>query len=431
MRKRLLEDGVALTERLCVYAQYIDADWVAQGVLDVIKTKLLVVHPAPRARAAPTRRCRSAATSSRRAVAKGRDGVELTPEELTALFAETRPEAIEDIRQAADELRAELAGDTVTFVVNRNINVSNVCIVGCAFCGFGQGKRSPDAYEHEDADFVARIDEAVEYGATELCIQSGIHPDWASRTTWATCALAKDDAPAAAPARVLADGDRAHLRRQRPAPSEVFAQLRDAGLGSTPGTAAEVLHDGVRERISPNKLPVARWVEVIEASHRAGLRSTATVMFGHIEEPWELAEHMRVVRALQERTGGFTEFVPLLFIPFHTLLGPDARGRGDLSRGEPQAHGGVPPRAGQDRPVAAGVLGEDGPGGRDRGAALGRQRPRRHADGGVHQPPGRPLPRHEPGPARAHRRGPRRRPPGARSARALRLLRAHRLELAA
>src|SRR5262249_35523383 len=104
-------------------------------------------------------------------------------------------------------------------------------------------------------------------------------------------------------------------------PAEVFARLRDAGLGSTPGTAAEVLHDGVRERISPNKLPVARWVEIIEASHRAGLRSTSTVMFGHIEEPWELAEHMRVIRELQERTGGITEFVPLSFIPFHTLLG--------------------------------------------------------------------------------------------------------------
>src|SRR4029078_11036050 len=104
-------------------------------------------------------------------------------------------------------------------------------------------------------------------------------------------------------------------------PAEVFARLRDAGLGSTPGTAAEVLHDGVRERLSPNKLPVARWVEIIEASHRSGLRSTSTVMFGHIEEPWELAEHMRAGRAPQERTGGITEFVPLSFIPFHTLLG--------------------------------------------------------------------------------------------------------------
>jgi FO synthase len=101
----------------------------------------------------------------------------------------------------------------------------------------------------------------------------------------------------------------------------VLERLREAGLGSTPGTAAEVLHDGVRERISPNKLPVARWVEIIEAAHASGIRSTVTVMFGHIEEPWELAQHMRIVRELQERTGGFTEFVPLSFIPFHTLLG--------------------------------------------------------------------------------------------------------------
>ncbi len=106
----------------------------------------------------------------------------------------------------------------------------------------------------------------------------------------------------------------------RPLP-EVFAALREAGLGSLPGTAAEVLDDGVRARISPNKLPVARWVEIVEAAHAAGLRSTVTVMFGHIEEPHELAEHMRVVRALQERSGGFTEFVPLSFIPFQTLLG--------------------------------------------------------------------------------------------------------------
>ena len=119
--------------------------------------------------------------------------------------------------------------------------------------------------------------------------------------------------------------------------SEVFGRLRDAGLGSTPGTAAEVLHDGVRERISPNKLPVSRWVEIIEASHRAGLRSTVTVMFGHIEQPHELAEHMRVVRALQERTGGFTEFVPLSFIPFQTLLGR-TQGVREISREDNLRH---------------------------------------------------------------------------------------------
>src|SRR5207244_7714098 len=120
-------------------------------------------------------------------------------------------------------------------------------------------------------------------------------------------------------------------------PAEVFARLRDAGLDSTPGTAAEVLDDGVRARISPNKLPVARWVEIIEASHRAGLRSTVTVMFGHIEQPAELAEPMRVVRELQERTGGFTEFVPLSFIPFQTQLGRQ-HGIAEISREENLKH---------------------------------------------------------------------------------------------
>src|SRR5204863_2857615 len=160
-----------------------------------------------------------------------------------------------------------------------------------------------------------------DYGATEICMQSGIHPDWALEDYEGWLRLAKEPAPqihlhAYSPMEVAHMCDLSEL-----SPDAVFDRLRDAGLDSTPGTAAEVLHDGVRERISPNKLPVGRWVEIIEASHRVGLRSTSTVMFGHIEEPWELAEHMRVVRDVQERTGGITEFVPLSFIPFHTLLG--------------------------------------------------------------------------------------------------------------
>ena len=117
----------------------------------------------------------------------------------------------------------------------------------------------------------------------------------------------------------------------------MFEQLREAGLGSVPGTAAEVLHDGVRQRISPNKLPAGRWVEIITAAHEVGLRSTVTVMFGHIETPGELAEHMRVVRTLQDRTGGFTEFVPLSFIPFQTLLGR-THGIEEISREENLKH---------------------------------------------------------------------------------------------
>ncbi len=327
VRKRLQADGVALTERLCVYPQYIGREWLAQGVLDTIKLKYWSFIPRRGSGGPATRREERAIRSDlvAGAIAKGRDGTSLSEDELTALFAEVRPEAVEELRIAADELRAELAGETVTFVVNRNINISNVCTVGCAFCGFGQGKRSPDAYEHSEAEFVRRVEEGIAYGASELCIQSGIHPDWSLQDYLGWLRLAKRAAASL--------GAEIHLHAYSPMeiahmcdisgqpPAEVFERLRDAGLGSTPGTAAEVLHDGVRERISPNKLPVARWVEIIEASHVAGLRSTATVMFGHIEEPWELAEHMRVVRELQERTGGITEFVPLSFIPFQTLLG--------------------------------------------------------------------------------------------------------------
>ena len=272
-----------------------------------------------------------------RAVLRGREGLPLTLDELTALFAEQRPEVIEEMRLAADELRSGLAGETVTFVVNRNINVSNVCVVGCAFCGFGQSRRSPDAYEHSEAEFVRRIQEAIEFGATEICMQSGIHPDWGLEEYEKWLRVAKREAPgihlhAYSPMEV------AHMCDVTGLPARaVFERLREAGLDSTPGTAAEVLHDGVRERISPNKLPVARWVEIIEASHTTGIRSTVTVMFGHIEEPWELAEHMRVVRELQERTGGFTEFVPLSFIPFHTLLGR-THGIEEISEGENLKH---------------------------------------------------------------------------------------------
>lgn len=324
VRKELQGRGIALTERLCVYGKYMNPEWVAQGVLDTITTKYWSFIPRKGSgrQDAPFAINRDLVGPATAAAA---DGKALTLEQLTAMFAETRPEAIEEMRLAADGLRSELVGDTVTYVVNRNINVSNICTVGCAFCGFGQGKRSPDAYEHSEEDFRARVDDAVAFGATELCIQSGIHPDWKLDDYLHWLRVAKEQG--------AKGGVDLHLHAYSPmeiahmcdisglSPQGVFERLRDAGLGSTPGTAAEVLDDGVRQRISPNKLPVARWVEIIEASHRAGLRSTATVMFGHIEEPWELATHMHVVRGLQERTGGITEFVPLSFIPFMTLLG--------------------------------------------------------------------------------------------------------------
>jgi FO synthase len=319
VRKELGPRGYALTERLCVYPQYMEADWLEQGVLDVVKLKYWSFIP--RRGSGRRREEWIEAGLAERAIAKGREGEELSEDELTALFAETRPEVVEEMRVAADELRAELAGDRATFVVNRNINFTNICVVGCAFCGFGQGRRSPDAYEVSEEDFADRVRDAVEFGATEICMQGGIHPDLTLEEYGRWLRLAKRVAPelhlhAYSPMEV-----HYMCERSDKGADEVFAYLVECGLGSTPGTAAEVLDDGVRQRISPNKLPVGRWVEIIEASHRAGLRSTSTVMFGHIEEPRELARHMRVVRGLQERTGGITEFVPLSFIPFNTMLG--------------------------------------------------------------------------------------------------------------
>jgi FO synthase len=325
VRERL-QGSAAVSERLCVYPQYMNEEWIEPRVLEVIEDRYRSFMP---------RRTRAATSAD--SIERARDGEWLAPDELEAMFAESRPEVIEDMRQAADELRAELAGDLVTFVVNRNINVSNVCTVGCAFCGFGVSKRSPDAYEHSQADFVRRIHDALAFGATEICMQSGIHPDWALEDYLGWLRLAKETAPeihlhAYSPMEVAHMVDVSGL-----SPHAVFEQLREAGLGSVPGTAAEVLHDGVRQRISPNKLPAARWVEIVTAAHEIGLRSTVTVMFGHIETAAELAEHMRVVRALQDRTGGFTEFVPLSFIPFQTLLGR-THGIAEISREENLKH---------------------------------------------------------------------------------------------
>jgi FO synthase len=319
VRKRLAPQGYALTERLCAYPHYLDPEWIDQGVLDVVKARYWSFIPRKGSGRRTERRIDPGLAPE--AIERGRRGEALREEELTALFAERRPEVIEEMRAAADELRGELAGDLATFVVNRNVNFTNICVVGCAFCGFGQGKRSPDAYHVSEEDFQARVAEAIDFGATEICMQGGIHPDYTLERYGRWLRLAKEVAP------------RVHLHAYSPmevhymcersgrSPEAVFDYLLDCGLGSTPGTAAEILHDGVRARISPNKLPVARWVEIIEACHHSGLRSTSTVMFGHLEEPWELARHMRLVRELQERTGGITEFVPLSFIPYHTLLG--------------------------------------------------------------------------------------------------------------
>ncbi len=202
VRKRLADDGVALAERLCVYPQFIDEEWIAPRVLEVIRDRYRAFIPR-----------RGTAATAPGTIERARDGQALGADELEALFAESRPEVIEDMRQAADDLRSELAGDTVTFVVNRNINVSNVCIVGCAFCGFGVGRRSPDAYEHDREEFVRRVHDADRVrGDRDLHAvrdPSRLGPRGLPRLA----ARRQGGRAAAAPARVQPDGDRAHVRR--------------------------------------------------------------------------------------------------------------------------------------------------------------------------------------------------------------------------
>ncbi len=327
VRERLEPDGYSLAERLCAHESYLTPEWIAEPVLDLVRTRYWSFLPwAERVGVGETAAAAVSVDGLAATIERAAAGDPLTHRELTALLEDRRAEVVEDARQAADALRAELAGDTVTFVVNRNLNLTNICTVGCAFCGFGQSRRSPEAYTLDESEIRARIAEALADGATELCIQSGIHPDWTLDTYLDWIRVARDAAPgihlhAFSPMELGAMIEQSGLPD-----AEVLARLREAGVGSFPGTAAEILDDEIRDVISPNKLPTGRWVELIEAAHEVGIPTTSTVMFGHVEQPRHLATHLQVVRGIAElsaatRPAGITEFVPLRFIPHQTLLG--------------------------------------------------------------------------------------------------------------
>ena len=336
MRKQLKARGYALTERLCVYPQYMDPDWMEQGVLDVIKARYWSFIP--RRGSGRTRRAaRCDASSCPAAIAKGRDGAWLSPEELTALFAETRPEAIEDMRQAADELRAR-AGRGDRHVrgqpqhqrlqhLHRGLRVLRLR-AGPALTRRLRARRARSS--------CGACGRRWRSAPPRSACSRASTPTGSSRTTRAGCELAKEMAPelhlhAYSPMEIDHMCRRAAAGRGLRAPARRRARL-DAGHRRR-GAARR----SARAHLARTSCRSGRWVEIIEASHAAGLRSTVTVMFGHIEEPWELAEHMRVVRELQERTGGFTEFVPLSFIPYHTLLGR-THGIEEISREENLKH---------------------------------------------------------------------------------------------
>ncbi|WP_244642205.1 5-amino-6-(D-ribitylamino)uracil--L-tyrosine 4-hydroxyphenyl transferase CofH [Chelatococcus reniformis] len=226
--------------------------------------------------------------------------------------------------QAADALRREAVGGVVSYVVTRNINYTNVCTYGCRFCAFSKGKTHEDLrgtpYTVSLAEVGRRTAEAWERGATEVCMQGGIHPDYTGDTYLAVCRAAKAASPpmhvhAFSPLEVTQGARTLGL------PLETFlSRLKAEGLGTLPGTAAEILDDEVRQVLCPDKLTTAEWLAAIEAAHRVGLKTTATIMYGHVDRPVHWARHLTRIRALQDRTGGFTEFVPLPFVAAESPL---------------------------------------------------------------------------------------------------------------
>jgi FO synthase len=228
--------------------------------------------------------------------------------------------ALDSFAAIADDLRKDVVGDTVTYVVNRNINFTNVCYVGCRFCAFAQRRSDADAYSLSLAEVTDRAQEAWNVGATEVCLQGGIDPDLPG-TAYADLVRAlKQQLPdlhvhAFSPMELV----NAAARRGRSV-RDVVAELVEAGLDSIPGTAAEILDDEVRWVLTKGKLPAAAWVEVVAAAHEAGLPSSATMMFGHVDQPHHWLTHLRVIASVQDRTGGFTEFVPLPFVHHNAPL---------------------------------------------------------------------------------------------------------------
>ncbi|HXN95776.1 MAG TPA: 5-amino-6-(D-ribitylamino)uracil--L-tyrosine 4-hydroxyphenyl transferase CofH [Candidatus Acidoferrales bacterium] len=246
-------------------------------------------------------------------------GAELTFEQ-GLLLATAQDPALEALVAVADQLRQQTVGDAITYVVNRNINFTNVCFVGCSFCGFGRGPGATDAYSLSFEEVVRRAREARERGATEVCVQGGLPRDldgffYRDLLRAIKHAIPEMHVHAFSPMEI----DYGVTKTGMPL-RDYLRMMKDEGLGSIPGTAAEILDDRVREELSPNKLPAGRWVEIITAAHELGIPTTSTMMYGHVEEPADWVRHILLLRAIQKRTGGFTEFVPLGFIHENTRL---------------------------------------------------------------------------------------------------------------
>jgi FO synthase len=248
--------------------------------------------------------------SALRSAARGGD---LTDDQALALFR-AEGSALDALASVADDLRRDAVGDDVTYVVNRNINFTNVCYTGCRFCAFAQRERDAESYTLTLAEVADRAEEAWRYGATEVCMQGGLHPDLPGGFYFDLVSAVKARVPeihvhAFSPMEVLNGATRLGISFR-----EFLEECRARGLGSIPGTAAEILDDDVRWLLTKGKLPADTWEEIVATAHRVGLPSSSTMMYGHVDAPPHWVAHLRRLAAIQDATGGFTEFVPLPFV---------------------------------------------------------------------------------------------------------------------
>jgi FO synthase subunit 2 len=240
-------------------------------------------------------------------------GGEVSVDDAERLFQVSGPD-LQAVIEAADRLRRESAGDRVTYVVNRNINFTNVCVKRCGFCAFSRGHRAEEGYFLPVEEVVRRAQEAWDLGATEVCVQAGLPPRMQGSYYIDLCRAIKSSIPGIhvhgfSPEEVLYGAELSGWSVE-----DYLAALKDAGVGSLPGTSAEILNDRIRNLISPGRISTADWVRVIRGAHRLGIPTSSTIMYGHVESARDLAEHIALLRDLQKETDGFTEFVPLSFI---------------------------------------------------------------------------------------------------------------------
>ncbi len=341
---RLADDtaraGHCLVERLTVYPKYIEArsEWIAPNLHSPVlrlSDSGGLARPGPWAPgltdvdAANDERDVSPNTKTavipqiRQLVDRASTGSELSESEIAILFA-ARGGDFNFICQSANDLRKATVGDTVRYVVTRNINYTNVCLYHCGFCAFSKGKTHEELrgqpYMVELSEIARRVREAWQRGATEVCMQGGIHPAFTGNTYLEICRTAKEAAPqihvhAFSPLEITHGAKTLGLSIK-----EFLQELKAAGLGSLPGTAAEILDDDIRHEICPDKVNTQEWLSIMGEAHGIGLRTTSTIMFGHLESYRHWARHLLQLRTQQQRSGGFTEFVPLPFVHMEAPL---------------------------------------------------------------------------------------------------------------